>query len=349
MKRVWKIIRPILLILLVVEIFLHFYNPFSGRVKNGQIVLPVNETYKVSNIGIPGLDTNLIHTKNSMGFRGPELPEDTNITRVFCMGGSTTECFYLSDGKDWPEVLARKFETDKRKVWINNAGMDGQSAYGNLVMLEKHILRYKPDYILLMCGLNDIGLEAPGKYDYNSDNNWLKKAYDFLEIPATINNIINANKARESRMNHQYLDIQKAQMLEMSDTQILQRIAREQPLLAAYKQRVQKIIDVCKDNHIKLIFLSQTILFGDETDPVTNIKLGDIKLGDINGKTEGLLLKQYNKTTFELAEANNLPYINLSARLPKDSRFYYDGFHMTNDGAEMVANIIFDEVRDIIR
>lgn len=348
MKRVWKFIRPILFVLIALEIFLHFYNPFSGRVKSGNIVLPINEKYEVKNIQIQGLDADLIHTKNSLGFRGPELPDDSTIKKVICMGGSTTECFYLSDGNDWPNVLGRKLRTKDSGIWLNNAGMDGQSAYGNLVMLQQHILNLKPDYIILMCGLNDIGLDAPSKYDYN-DNNWLKKAYNFLEIPATINSLIKSDKATQARLNHQYLDLQKAEQLEMNDSQILQRIAREQPLLVNYKKRLQNIIDICRDNKIKLILVSQVILFGDESDLVTNIDLGKIKIGDINGKTEGLLLKQYNKTTYELAEANHLPFINLSAQLPKDSRFFYDGFHMTNEGAEIVADKIFFEAKDLIK
>ncbi len=348
MKALWKIIRPLLLVLIGVEFFLHFYNPFTGRVKNGDIILPKNAKYEVQNISISGLDTHLLHTKNSIGFRGPELPTDTNTTKIICMGGSTTECFYLNDGKDWPNRVAQEFAANNKKIWLNNAGMDGQSAFGNLVMLKQHIVQLKPNYILLMCGLNDIGLNAAGKYDM-AEKNWFKKAYDFLELPATIVNIIRADKAKKVGLNHQFLDIQKAEKLELSDTQILQRIAQEQPLLENYKKRIEEIVKICNENKIKLVFISQTILFADEQDMYTGIALGNIKTGEINGRTQALLLKQYNKANYDIATANNLAFINLSARLPKDSRFYYDGYHFTNDGAELVSKFIYEEIKDYIK
>lgn len=67
---------------------------------------------------IPGLDRLIIHSVNSLGFRGPEPPAnmDERYT-VFVVGGSTTECSKLSDGKtgsavlDWAGVWRRMIPT----------------------------------------------------------------------------------------------------------------------------------------------------------------------------------------------------------------------------------------------
>jgi hypothetical protein len=85
-------------------------------------------------------------------------------------------------------------------------------------------------------------------------------------------------------------------------------------------------------------------LFSDENDLYTNIYLGDLKTGQMNGKTRSYILKMYNKVTFDLANELNLSFINLNARLPKDSRFFYDGYHFTIDGADMCAEILHDEI-----
>ncbi len=343
MKRFWKILRSVLIILVGLEIFLHFYNPFAGRVKNGSIVLPRNETYEIEIKDIPGLDRHVLHTKNSLGFRGEELRDD-HQQRVICMGGSTTECFYLNDGKDWPNVLGKRLRGTHPLLWLNNAGMDGQSSFGHLVMLKQYILQLKPDYIILMCGLNDIGLQRPGTFDtYN--NTWFRKVYNFLELPSTIVNIIRASDAKKAGLNHRFFkEIDKEEKLVLSDSQILEQLNEQKKFLPAYRQRITEFAKVCSENNIKLIFVSQSILFSDEPDMLTDVNLGEIKTGNTNGKGKSLMLKMYNKATFEVAEKMKVPFINLSSRLPKDSRFFYDGYHFTNDGADLTGDILFDEI-----
>jgi lysophospholipase L1-like esterase len=344
MKRLWKSIRLILIVLIGLEIFLHFYNPFAGRVKNGEIVLPKNAKYEVEIEDVPGLDHHVIHTKNSLGFRGEE-PNDAATKKIICMGGSTTECFYLSDGKDWPNVLGMKLKQKDPGTWLNNAGMDGQSSFGHLVMLKQYILKMQPDYIVLMCGLNDIGLQAPGSFDkYN--NSWFKKAYNFLELPSTIVNIVRAGDAKKAGLNHRFFkDISKEEKLVLTDSQLLRQLQEQQQFIPGYQERLTEFAKLCKKNNIRLILVSQAILFSDETDLLTNVYLGDIKTGNTNGKGKSLMLKMYNKATFDVAEKMHIPFINLSARLPKDTRFFYDGYHFTNDGADMAADILFDEIQ----
>ena len=82
---------------LLIELTLRIYNPLGSRVKGDRIILPANEVYSFSNNGIPSLDKNISHRKNALGFRNDELPvaPDKQLT-IITVGGSTTECFYLS-------------------------------------------------------------------------------------------------------------------------------------------------------------------------------------------------------------------------------------------------------------
>ena len=342
MKKFWKISAYVGLVLICLEIALHLYNPFTARVKNGSIVLPKNTRYTIDLPAYEGMDQHVIHSKNSIGLRGPE-PNDSAKIKVICMGGSTTECMYLTDGKDWPNVLGDKLKVEFPDLWLNNAGMDGQSSYGNLQMLKQYILKLKPNYIFLMAGLNDMELDTPSHFDVNVSP--IKRAYNFLELPSTIVNIIRAGKAKQVGLNHQvYTNLSQLPKLKMTDDEMMARMQKEQTYLAAYKQRITEFAKLCKDNNIQLVFIGQSILFSDENDLYTNIYLGDLKTGQMNGKTRSYILKMYNKVTFDLANELNLPFINLNARLPKDSRFFYDGYHFTIDGADMCAEILHDEI-----
>ena len=64
---------------------------------------------------------------------------------LITIGGSTTECFYLSDGKTWTELLGLRLARDFPKVWINNAGLDGATTYRHLILLEDYVVQLKPN------------------------------------------------------------------------------------------------------------------------------------------------------------------------------------------------------------
>jgi hypothetical protein len=118
--------------LALMEVALRVYNPFEIRFKPDRIVLPVNKKYLIDNTAkFTKLDRITVHTKNSLGFRGAPPPVNfSGYLTIITMGGSTTECFYLSDGKTWTDVLGRKLAGDFNQVWINNAGLDGPPPTG---------------------------------------------------------------------------------------------------------------------------------------------------------------------------------------------------------------------------
>ena len=84
---------------------LRLYQPIPFRVRGDRIVLPVRQVYTFDNRGASKLDPITRHTKNALGFRGPDPPRDfASRLTVLTVGGSTTECLFLSDGRTWTDV-----------------------------------------------------------------------------------------------------------------------------------------------------------------------------------------------------------------------------------------------------
>jgi hypothetical protein len=75
-KNLFLTVLGLIVALLMVEILLHFYNPFQFRVKGFSIVLPANKKIIINNDTMPKLDKTIIHTKNTLGFRGEEPQKD---------------------------------------------------------------------------------------------------------------------------------------------------------------------------------------------------------------------------------------------------------------------------------
>ncbi len=126
--------------LIALEIGLRIHNPFPFRVRGDHIILPAHQKYTISHTGAIKLDPVTHVTKNSLGFRGPEPPRDwSERLTILTIGGSTTECLFLSDGKTWTDQLTRRFMAVRPDAWINNAGFEGHSTFGHLVLLREFV------------------------------------------------------------------------------------------------------------------------------------------------------------------------------------------------------------------
>lgn len=82
---------------------LRLTHPFGFRQSGSTLVLPRNVVYDIradQRSRSDQLEAHVVHSKNSLGFRGPEPPADfARWMIIVAIGGSTTECFYLGDGK----------------------------------------------------------------------------------------------------------------------------------------------------------------------------------------------------------------------------------------------------------
>ena len=90
----------------MLEVYVRLFDPFPILLRAGRIDLPANTEREFSSDNIPGLDPVIKVSCNSLGFRGPERPQPrAEYLTVLCVGGSATQCLYLSDGTSWPDRL----------------------------------------------------------------------------------------------------------------------------------------------------------------------------------------------------------------------------------------------------
>jgi lysophospholipase L1-like esterase len=103
---------------------------------------------------------------DSAGFIEPaRRHENPDITLAF-LGGSTTECALVLPHNRFPDLAARKLEaTLGLKVNGLNAGMSGNNSMHALALLIGKVLPQRPDFVVLMEAVNDVGvLAAHGSY-----------------------------------------------------------------------------------------------------------------------------------------------------------------------------------------
>jgi lysophospholipase L1-like esterase len=337
---------------LLLEIALRIYNPFHFRIKGDHILLQANKTFVVYNTEIPVLDKKIVHTKNNLGFRGPEKPDSLEkYLSIVSIGGSTTECQYLGDGKTWSDHLYQRLHTVFEPVWLNNAGIAGHSTFGHIAMLQDHISKLKPKLALFLIGANDIGRDDLTESDKSSMQGHYANFFTFLsknsEVCNVITNLIRTRRAVTKQLNDHYIDIKAG----MYDTLVLpgkfieNSLNLQKPYLPSYEKRLKTIAALCRQNNILPVFITQPSLFGVATDSVTGAHLGVFKLAaDQNGKLWWGLQELYNDVTRKVAGEEQLHLVDLAYLMPKNSYYFYDMVHFTNAGSQKVADILFDDL-----
>ena len=353
-RRIRILTVQLVIALVALEALLRIYNPIPFRLKGDKIVLPVNQIYKFENVGATKLDRFVVHRKNSLGFRGPEPPRDfdSKLT-VVAIGGSTTECLFLSDGKTWTDALGRMLAEESQGVWINNAGLDGHSTYGHIVLLEEYVAKLKPKIALFLVGANDVELGSSNTFD----NSMLAQpltalatieslVFDYSAVGSFAQNLYRAAAAKRRGFGHSEVDPARLERLVL-DASVMDSTLRQHQntYLSGYAERLKRIVTLSRTNHIEPVLITQPALFGETRDRATGVELATVKVnGRGNGALEWKLLELYNDTTRRIATEQRVLLIDLAQEMPKDSRLFYDFLHFTNQGAQEVAKILFQRL-----
>lgn len=361
--------------ILLLEILLRVYDPFGFRLKGNTIILPVHKRYTFHNddTSCDKLEKKIIHTKNSLGFRGPDMPSDFEyLLSLFAVGGSTTECLLLSDQHDWPHLTGEKLKPLFRNVWINNAGLDGHSTHGHYLLMQNHIAELRPKVVLFMIGVNDTDPYSAYFHDQSllkkntfetisacttETVRWairgeFRKALNALyylsvhiaeqsQVTASILNFCRNLKARNQGLQHRCIDFSNLAYRTEPDDESDEKIKIfSNEVVPGFRSRLLRLMDLTKDAGIYPVLITQPALYGSGIDPDTGVDMNNIACNGNNGLTQWRILEMLNDVTRDVAKEEKIALIDLAHEMPKRSAYFYDFIHFTNMGSDIVAKII---------
>lgn len=344
----------VIVALLLLELLLQLYNPLQARIKGNRIVLTTNKTYHIKNDIIKGLDPEITVTRNSLGFRGANPPGDKeNYLTLVTIGGSTTQCFFLSDEQTWTALLGKNLERSFKSVWLNNAGLDGHSTHGHLVLMEDFITPLKPKVALFLVGSNDVARGSISDWDaenvksgvqFGSLKAMIKSVSAYSEVVALALNGYRSYTAYKAGLLHQQIDLRQQGYLDIPEEEQKKYFEdnANATYLKSYEERLKSIIDVAKKAGIEPIFVTQPLLVGFGRDDVTGLDLGRIKAYGPrqSGKMYWDVVEAYNDVTRRVGGESQVLVVDLAREMPKSSRYFYDFIHYTPEGAQAIADIL---------
>ena len=308
--------------------------------KGNKIKLPRDKKYQLINNNTNKLDKIISVTRNHLGLKGEMPPQNFAETlTVIAIGGSTTECVLISDGKTWCDILANKLKQKFKPFWLNNAGLDGNTTFGHIILMEDYIVKIRPKVALFLVGANEIGLQAPGNYDRKQ----LKNTVSGL-VASCWEGMINNSEVLSYAINfHRYF---KANRVGLQTHPILnfpemgksifprrpfkQRLREHQEkYLKPYAQRLKRLIQLCRENSIEPVFITQPAVVGDLLDPLTGTNLAKISAWGWNGKVLWEILGLYNEVLSNTAREQQVYLIDLAQEMPKNTQVLlrYLSFH----------------------
>jgi lysophospholipase L1-like esterase len=311
----------------------------------------------MKNRWIRKLDDTIEYSRNSIGLRGDPWPvHPEKYITIITVGGSTTECKFLSDPKTWPEQLKHDLEKDYPDIRLNNAGLDGHSTFGHLVLLKDYIVQLHPNYILFLTGINDVEQDGPADLDDqdirgihgHSVKYFFKSLVNYSETGTLLLSLYRNYLAYRKGLIHKE---KGPTQLPLGVTDSLARknkIAFQRNYLNSYARRLKELATESVLHNITPVFITQPALFGNSVDSTTGIFMGNRLLDGYDCATNWEVLQLYNDEVRKL-RADGVSVIDLAMAMPKDSKYFYDFMHYTNKGAERVAAILADSLRLIIK
>lgn len=319
--------------------------------KGTKIKLPRDTKYQLINNSTDKLDNLIVVTRNHLGFKGEMPPQNFDKTlTIIAIGGSTTECILISDGKIWCDILTEELKKQFKPFWLNNAGLDGNTTFGHIILMEDYIVKIRPKVVLFLVGANEIGLRTPGYYDAKQLKNpisglvasFWEALINNSEVLAYGINFYRYSKAnRAGLLAHPIFKFPEMAQIDISP-QTMQAARREhqEKYLKPYAQRLKRLIQLCRENSIEPVFITQPAVVGDLRDPLTGTNLARITAWGWNGKVLWEIMGLYNEVLRNTAREYQVYLIDLAQEMPKSTAYYYDIYHFTNAGCQKVAEVI---------
>ena len=334
LKNILTVFIGLLLSFILLEGLLRIFQPIEYRVRGNKIWLPQDRKYQLTNDKTDKLDKIVYTSRNHMGFRGEPPPKNfAEYSTIIAIGGSTTACELISDNKTWCDLLAVKLKSRFKSLWLNNAGLDGHSTYGHIVLMEDYIIKIRPKVVLFLVGANDIGLETSRIYDKEQ----LKKPLTGLFVPLW-DNLVNKSevlnysinfcrffKAKRRGLTHTLWDFHSMNQFDIpADKVPLILLEQKQKYLTPYAERLNRLIEISRQNSIEPVLITQPSVFGDLVDPTTGINLARVNSTGWNGKVFWQVLELYNDVVRKIAAEHHVGLIDLAREMPKRTEYYYD-------------------------
>jgi len=293
---------------------------------------------------------------NKYGFRySNELTKTKPIgeTRVFSLGGSTTQGVASSNKMTYPQQLEKMIGDPN--VRIINAGVGGYRSIHLLQYYKEVIREFFPDIITIYSGWND--------YEDYMMSYW--KPFDPLGHALLSQFQITQHPITRFALGHlilkYYYRLKNFDRVEIqtNDPRTIKRYietAKDHTWREEYKTNIQDLISLAKsDGVIPVLINFPSPQFKNASLEVKKFSDTDLNMA---GRWDGFVisLKYIRAILEELAKKNKIPLIDVNQRFEKENHnfikkfsYFTDRMHLTPEGNMIIAETIAPSMKNILK
>jgi lysophospholipase L1-like esterase len=281
-------------------------------------------------------------------------------TIVF-LGGSTTECVSLAEDKRFPYLVGRFLE-EKTKLKVNsyNGGKSGNDTLHSLNILLNKVIPLSPDIVVMMHNINDLGILMYEK------TYWTKNIYrgPINEEPPSFKTVLKRLKEtgyliRDMLFPNLYRQIKYhlpfglgavSKKDEWKNVRGKKITINTADLVSQFSLNLTTFINICRIRKITPVLMTMPSRL--KTNPDPYIKQAMEKLEKAQGVTYPQFkgaFDRFNETIREVGARNQVPVIDLAARVPQESKVIQDVVHYSDDGSALVARLVSESLQPLVQ
>lgn len=302
------------------------------------------------------------YLRDEWGFRG--VYENLTDITILTIGGSTTDQRYLSEGQTWHDVLRDQFAKADLDVTVVNAGVAGQSTYGNIRNFDlwfPHVPDLEPKYILVYVGNNDMFLDAPNRqWDQltrGTGSSLTTKISDNSALFHLMRTLRGMFLARKFGLTDTVVDYEQVTWTTESVRTDYKEILRSR--LEAYEARLSLLIDRIREFGATPIIVTQARgdyrfvngrvvglqkARGRSLRKYVDGVLGDLDSIPFTGVDHYLILSLFNRVSLDVCHRTDTVCVDLGNELHFEIGDFYDYVHNTPQGTRKIGRYLFEKL-----
>ena len=315
---------------------------------NQDTVRDPGESYLAKTDGLSGRAFRL--NTDERGFIGPTHLHQNPDRKLFFLGGSTTECIYVSETNRFPYVVGRLVEdATGQRVNSYNGGVSGNNSLHSLNILLNDVLPAEPDVVVLMHNINDLViLLYTGTY-WN-DNPHRSPIYNTVvrrEPPPSFGHL--ASDTVSWFAPHLAQRIANLTALPTPKVDEWENI-RGQRLLydfpearAAFRRNLVAFVNLCQAYHATPVLMTQQNRLRPAPDSFVIQRMQKMEKDfGISYAEFQSMYSAFNETVRDVAKSEGVALVDLDVTVPKDRMHIYDTCHLNDHGSIAAARVIAD-------